>query len=585
MATSSCRIREDAAMNEQILSDVVAWTRVQEIAPLPDRLVAGTSDDERRALAALGGVARALAEQVSASWPDEVQAWMEEAPHPPGPLIEALRPALADRDDVLARCYEQVVTGRNRRRLGTFFTPPSVVEFMLDRSEAVMGTPATVIDPGAGVGAFTLAARRRWPNSRVTAVDVNLVTLGLLAVRSQVEEFSDIDLVLDDYLPWTAKGYPALEPPRLTIGNPPYTRHQDLKDRTRKQTAMEAAGDLVSSGLAGLSTYFLAAALNALKDQDGLCLLLPGTWTETRYGREVREALWSGTHRRIEFHAFPPDLVVFPGTRVTAMTLLIGPVKEQAQPMTTATAQLGPNGVSTFDSRSRSRGGSAPATLGTWLWPRSAPTRKTHVVLGEIAQVRRGVATGANRFFFLTDAERDRLPEGTTIPALIRLRHVRSTTLDKAAHDQIGSEGLQRWLFFLEDEELANDPRVEEFLENGVDAKLPDRYLISGRHPWYRVEKVHPPDIFVAPMSKAVFRAASNEVGAVHSNSLYGLYLGLNSGLVRCVTNYLNSDEGQRAMRAQGRHYGHGLIKLEPRNFLAVAIPPPDVLLLEFQRA
>jgi len=462
---------------------------------------------------------------------------------------------------------------------------------MLDHSEAAMGTPATIVDPGAGVGAFTLAARRRWPTSRVVAVDINLVTLGLLATRCQVEHVADIELVLDDYLSWTAKGYQELDPPRLTIGNPPYTRHQDLKDKAKKQVAMKAAGDLVSSGLAGLSTYFLAAALNALEDQDSLCLLLPGTWTEARYGREVREALWKDAHRLTEFRAFPPDLVVFSGTRVTAMTLLLGPVKDQAQPMTTATARLDSDGVRTINVRSRIRQGPAPATLGTWLWPRPPSTRKTQLALGEIARVRRGVATGANRFFFLTDAARDGLPGGATIPTLVRLRHVRRRALDRIAHDEIGRQGLRRWLLFLEDEALVQDPRVQTLLEKGVKAGLPDRYLLSDRDPWYKVETVQPPDLFVSPMSKALFRAVPNEVSAVHSNSLYGLYLRDNfyrlyprdnSGLARCVANYLNSDEGQRAMRAQGRHYGRGLIKLEPGNLLAVVIPPPEVLVVEF---
>jgi adenine-specific DNA-methyltransferase len=591
MATSSCPICEDAAMDDQALSDLITWVMAQEIASLPHHLVPGTSDDERRALAALGGVAWTLAEGVSPSWPEEVRAWMEEAPRPPNSLIKTVRPTLADRDDVLARCYEHIVTGRNRRRLGTFFTPPAVVEFMLDHSESVMGTPATIVDPGAGVGAFTLAARRRWPTSRVVAVDINLVTLGLLATRCQVEHVADVELVLDNYLSWTAKGYQELDLPRLTIGNPPYTRHQDLKDKAKKQVAMDAGGDLISSGLAGLSTYFLAAALNALEDQDSLCLLLSGTWTEARYGREVREALWKEAHRLTEFRAFPPDLVVFPGTRVTAMTLLLGPVKDQAQPMTTATALPDSNGVRTINVRSRTRRGPVPETLGTWLWPRPPSTRKSQLALGEIAQVRRGVATGANRFFFLTDAARDGLPGGTTIPALVRLRHVRGRVLDKIAHDEIGRQGLQRWLLFLDDEALVQDPRVQTLLETGVKAGLPDRYLLSDRDPWYRVETVRPPDLFVSPMSKALFRAVPNEVGAVHSNSLYGLYLRDNfltlsfrdsPGLARCVTNYLNNDEGQRAIRAQGRHYGHGLIKLEPGNLLSVVIPPPEVLVVEF---
>ena len=48
------------------------------------------------------------------------------------------------------------------------------------------------------------------------------------------------------------------------------------------------------------------------------------------------------------------------------------------------------------------------------------------------------------------------------------------------------------------------------------------------------------------------------------------------------LTNYLNSGDGQRSLKLQGRHYGKALLKLEPRNLLAVHTPRPDFLLEKF---
>jgi hypothetical protein len=125
--------------------------------------------------------------------------------------------------DVLAVLYEGIVSGRNRRRLGTFFTPASVVNFMLDSAEKMLPRPAVVIDPGAGVGAFSLAAKRQWPMVEVFAIDVNIATLGLLAARPQAA----INIVYQDFLTWAVGSAVPAAKPRLWIGNPPYTRHQD----------------------------------------------------------------------------------------------------------------------------------------------------------------------------------------------------------------------------------------------------------------------------------------------------------------------------------------------------------------------
>jgi adenine-specific DNA-methyltransferase len=569
-------------MSEPVIPSLVAWAATAPSTPLSADHVPGADEDERRALAALGGLARGLVGEPGPSWPEEVQAWIAAGPDAPKPLLYDVWTALRGGTDVLAGCYEQIVSGRNRRRLGTFFTPPAVVDFMLQRTEAVVGTPSTVIDPGAGVGAFTVAARKRWPTATVIAVDLNVVTLGLLAARCRAERLEGITLVLDDYLSWTTNNYDTLSSPRLALGNPPYTRHHELPAKV-KQSALQAAGELVSSSLAGLSTYFLATTLNALRPEDSLCFLLPGSWTETRYGREVREALWHARQRQIEFSAFPPTLDLFPGTRVTAMVLLVGPERDDGQPAAASTATLNDGVVQIGSSRTRSRRGPPPATLGTWLWPRRHPGRIDWVQLGEFAHVRRGVATGANSFFFLTDAARVNLPDGVTVPALVRLRHVPGVVLDARCHDAIGSQGLPRWLLTLDDNELLSNERTVALLNEGREQGVHLRHLTSLRDQWYQVETVAPPDVFIAPMSKGQLRAVRNEVEATPSNSIYGIYLD-DTALATPLTSYLNSLNGQRALKLQGRHYGRSLLKLEPRNLLAVHTPHPSFLLENFNR-
>ena len=213
------------------------WAGDASIAHLPD--VPGADEGERHLLACLGGVAAALAGERVGAWPTPVNSWALAGPRPPEELMEAVREGLGRRVDPLAVLYDACISAANRRRLGTVFTPTPVVNHMIGLTGKYLDrAPAVIVDPGAGVGAFSIAAARRWPSSRVLAVDVNVVTLGLLGARVAFEIDADprhaqalerIELILGDYLDELDRLYAdALTGTVVVIGNPPYTRIQEL---------------------------------------------------------------------------------------------------------------------------------------------------------------------------------------------------------------------------------------------------------------------------------------------------------------------------------------------------------------------
>ena len=278
---------------------------------------------------------------------------------------------MADRREALGEIYTSIVSPVSRRKMGTFFTPDALTHFALAKCDEHEMTPRAVVDPGAGVGAFTLAAAAQW-STPVVAVDLNAVTLGLLAAHCHYKGYRtttsfdtlpeegrwDVQLVRTDFLTWVTTEYKALPSPSLILGNPPYTRHQGLNQKT-KQTARDAAGNLITSGLAGMAAYFLAASLRSIRPSDGLCLLLPGSWMHTRYGRELREHLW-GLDRPVDLAVFPNDLLVFPGTNVDAVMLFVGPQSRRNEPLIVSSPSLDGVTVNRDDPVEIVRNGSAP---------------------------------------------------------------------------------------------------------------------------------------------------------------------------------------------------------------------------------
>lgn len=555
---------------EQLVGRVATWAGATRDRAMGADLVPGASSEERSSLAALGGLARALAPTAYAKWPSAVSDWAENASPPPADLVEEVARHLAGGVDVLAGVYERIVAGRSRRRLGTFFTPPLVVEFLLDRAESLGGTPDVVIDPGAGVGAFTVAARRRWPEARVIAVDVNVVTLGLLAARCAHEGVGSIELIHGDYLEWISNR--KRQSRTLIVGNPPYTRHHEIPPKLKKE-AQERCNQLVDSGLAGLSAYFLAQSLLSLGPNDTLSFLLPGTWTEARYGREIRNDLWRRSTREVEFFPFPPSTTVFPGTQVSAMVLAVGPETDAVQPVKVARLELRPNQLRTGATRTRATRTTPPADLGKWLWPRRVVSIQDQVLLGDVATVRRGVATGANDFFFLTDRQRKGLPSKATRRAIVRMKQVQGDELTPEHHNELGKQGEARWLLWLHDEELAKHDCIRPLINQGTEQGLHLRYLTSLRDPWYAVERVKPPDLLFSPMTRSAFRVVVNSAKAIPSNSIYGIYLeDLDASHALKVAKWINGKDGQLMVRSEARHYS-GLLKLDPKRLLNIRLP------------
>jgi adenine-specific DNA-methyltransferase len=555
-----------------VVDRVVDWATSVRCEPLGADLVPGASRAERQSLAALGGLTCGLIGSGRSQLPEPLHCWLEGVSPAPTQLVAAVKRQMNKPDDVLASIYERLVSGTSRRRLGTFFTPPSVVKFMVQQAHRMLPNPSQVLDPGAGVGAFTVAAARRWPKAAVVAIDTNVVTLGLLAARcAKLEPRDRVHLVCDDYLNWiTSMRDAEQQRPSLLLGNPPYTRHQEL-DAKSKRAAREASGGLVDSGLAGLAAYFVATSLSAMRDEDALCFVLPGSWTEARYGRPIREWLWKATHRSVDLLAFPSSLEVFPGTRVTSMLLLVGPTNRSVHPMTIGSVSFVGGRLKIDHKIDRRRTGTAPDEFGQWLWPRRSLRIDGTMRLGQLAKVRRGVATGANHFFFLRDEDRKELPKRAARPALRRMRHVTGDVLDKAEHDRIGKAGHPRWLLWLADSTILADPKVKNRLVLGKRAGCDKTYLATDREFWYAVEDVKPPDILVAPMSSGHLRAILNVAKVVPSNSMYGLYVNDPTHAAK-LCEWLNSIGGQQALRARARHY-NGLMKLEPKDYLKVVVP------------
>lgn len=562
---------------------VLTWLRQADSTPVPFE-VPGTSTVERVRLAALGGLVAAtvvhlnLEAQLSAIEEHvPLKEWISARVTVPTGVVEAMAMCVRESpEESLAAIYSGAVSSANRRRLGTFFTPSAEVEQMLAGCERVGLEPQTVFDVGAGVGIFTAAAHRKWATADVLAVDINPVTLGLLGLLAASQgalagpDGSGIRLVQADFVDVVREGFTSTTGPRLILGNPPYTRMQ-LLPRMERARLVEAAHPLCGSR-ASLSTIITAISLKHLAPEDGMALLLPAQWLESDYARPLREKIWSQSRRAVELHMFRADL--FSEAQVDAVSLLVGPSQATMAPLTTSN-EADETPVS------HDRGQPTPATWRSlFRGPKARVTNRRHtsssVRLEDFARIKRGVATGANWFFVLTEEGRreHRLPATVLQPMLRRLRDHPGTELTSAALIALPMRD-KRWLFVCPPRSNRNE-EATKYIALGEAMGVDKGVLCSERLNWYDLsQEVHIPDVIVGPSTKGEFRFMDNVAGSPITNNLYGMswHSFVSAETKTALLDWLRSPSGQRQISNVARSQGSGLLKVEPRALCRLQLP------------
>lgn len=561
---------------------VLGWLVTHhEVDPVPEEWVPGAGSEERVRLAALGGLVNALVGRTDTGDPHpaftepDLKVWLAGGPQPPEDVILAAKTLLAeDHEDGLARVYASVVSPASRRTLGTFFTAPDSVKWMIDRWTATHAAPSAVVDVGAGVGIFTTAAAALWPDAQVWSVDINPITLGLLALRVHDDRFPlrtrseptpGLRVIQRDFTRWMVEAWPDLPMGRLILGNPPYTRLQ-LLPLDQRERLWEAAGGLCGRR-ASLSALITAMSLNALAPADGLCLLLPAQWLESHYATPLRSHLWELRNRRVEMHLFEDKL--FDDAQVDAVALMVGPEHTDAQPL-----------VFSVGTRSWTpdRDGPLPTK---WRARFDEPARTIALTtdgnrLGDFLTVRRGVATGANAFFVIPERRvAETVGARSVLFPLIRRLNGLPDLVTAEVLENLPPED-RYWLLLANERSAHSLKGLRAYIDHGLVAGFDLRYLCQTRPVWHDLTaEVFVPDMVIGQSTKKLFRILENRAQATLVNNLYGLRWkpGVEPKSRADLLDWLRDEDGQVAITAQARTQGAQLKKIEPKALLQVRVP------------
>ncbi len=470
---------------------------------------------------------------------------------------------------------------RERKALGVYYTHEDVVEHLVRwglKRPALRRAQRSVLDPSCGDGRFLVAAAR---NGAVRLVGCDVDPEGLAITRRSLGSTGLETRFLEaDFF---AVEPETVEPVDLVVGNPPFIRYQRFTGESRRRALASALRLGVRlTRLTSSWAPFLLHATRFLKPGGDMAMVVPAEVLQTFYGRETLQALV----RRFE----SVELVAFErnffddAQEETCLLLAEGHGGSCREVRLLPLASIGDLREAEAEAAVRLPMGDevrfAEAFLKederrAWRRVKRHEGVRTIASLGDVAN---GYVTGDNKFFHRTrrQAEASGYPETWLFPvgrSSKSLRGASFTVEDIEALEECGS--AHHLVVPQEDLFDADGVALERFRREGEELGVPERFKCRTRRPWWKVPGLAAADVLLAYMIGSSPRAAVNRCGAFHSNSLHGLRLrdGVSAELL--VLSFYSSLT-LLSLEIEGRSYGGGVLKLEPREMDRVLVAWPE---------
>jgi adenine-specific DNA-methyltransferase len=469
----------------------------------------------------------------------------------------------------------------NLREKGQFWTPEWVAEAMTHY--VLLDKSPVLFDPSVGEGIFYKTAKKLSSELGYTPKLFGYELDCEVLKQSLKNGLSAEDLVnvkTTDFV---------LNPPQqkmsAIVANPPYIRHHRL-DQDKKLLLKQFCKDLIGysvDGRAGFHIYFFLRALESLAENGRLAFIMPADVCEGIFA----EKLWEWITRNFCLECvvtFTSEATPFPNVDTNPLIFLIKKTKPETDFLWVKckeswTKDLKNFVASGFKQKSDSleiHHRAVKEGILTGL-SRSSENKPEGVELSQFARVMRGIATGANEFFFLTKekAREKNIPAEFLQTAIGRTRDVNSEKITFELIEALDKKGRPTLLFSPDGRKLEDFPLdTRNYLSQGEELGLPEKSLISQRKPWYRMEKRVPPTFLFAYLGRRNIRFIKNSINVLPLTGFLCVYsLSKESKFNENLWLALNHPDTLFNLQFVGKSYGSGAIKVEPRSLERLTIP------------
>ena len=470
-----------------------------------------------------------------------------------------------------------------RKGRGAFYTPDVLAQSLVEG--AISQKCSSVFEPSCGEACFLKHAWRRLVDLGASAVEASGQLFGCELHEASAQAAREglrahgmgARISTGDFF-----DYVAPKPMDAIVGNPPYIRYQDFAGESRDKALARCEGYGVHlSSLCSSWAPFLVVCVSMLAQGGSLGMVLPAELLSVGYAAPVRRLLIE-SFASLDITMFEER--VFPEVQEEVILLLARGKGSSCGGRVTLHRR---RGLGTDDVQPGCEvmvpadGSRWTVLLGTGP-VRESLSHDSFCRLADWGRVSLGTVTGDNGFFTLSESKRAEL--GISLRHVHPLippgsKHLRALSYGEAQAQSSRAAHQATWIFYPDEGTLDGD--VLAYIAYGETKGVSRRYKCRVRAPWWRVPlPKQPADLLFTYMNDVTPQLCTNAEGRCHLNSVHGVALKeevreLGRELLPLAA--LNSVTALSA-EMEGRQYGGGLLKMEPREAAALKVPVPEVV-------
>lgn len=382
----------------------------------------------------------------------------------------------------------------------------------------------------------------------------------------------------------------------LLICNPPYVRHHHINESDKSKYVEFAKSNLGInvSKLAGLYCHFIFHAHRFLKDNGIGVWLIPNEFLDVNYGIAVKQYLLDKVEL-IRIHRFNPEIVKFSDALVSSSVLWFR--NKKSEPNNNVKFTFGDSISNPQKEESIKLDNLNPSEKWSTIFHVGQIQKESLISpkIKDLFKIKRGIATGNNEFFILSEQEIEKrnLPKKFFKPILPSPKFITKNIIEA---NKDGNTNLPVRYYVLDCNlsfgEISNQYQsLADYINSGELNGISSGYICRNRTPWYSQERRESP-LFVCNYigrenSSKAFRFILNKSESIVTNSYLGMYPNPNfyklqesdPNLSIEILELLNSISSEELIN-KGRVYGGGMYKLEPKELENVDIRVPIKLKL-----
>lgn len=477
---------------------------------------------------------------------------------------------------------------QKKKELGAYYTPPELSKVLTDWS--ITDAEQLILEPSFGGCGFLNSCITRLkelgntqPKNNLFGVDIDDHAFKILDDMFKNSSPNNKKFIKSDFIAVNPADF-EVDGFDVIIGNPPYVSMHNMTDKQRESCSNILKKSSFSSETMGrnasLWAFFLLHSLAFLKSGGKTCWVLPSSLLHADYAKKLLE-IYSSVFETINIIKLTERFFISEGAQEISVVLAASNFNKEQQHKGSIKYSFAENVTELHNSlqEANTASGSISSNYKFDLLPRSIhlnyqdfiDTNKS-ISMGEIADIKIGLVSGANNFFLLdkeTMSEKSIAIEAT-MPIVSRFSYLRGVRHNKKRHSALIDNGIKASLLTPTEKQVAESDSLQIYLSNFDEKAKTENRTFKKRVNWYEpnygIDSLIP-DAFLTYMIHRGPRLVLNQAKVNCTNSVHKVFFkkkGIRFKEQIAITISLLSTFSQFSAEIYGRAYSSGVLKIEP---------------------